>query len=500
MKAGTQLLIALRLLNTTEHLNARLNLFLEAGKVFLYCRNYQIVFVELGDLFPASWLSKLGMNDVALKIRTLTSAEEKMSAFTAVTGNKDLKAMFSDVVRKHLSQFFISELRKCELKVERLPDSPSILTLSELLYDCAPGFVTGFPLEDLLPHNEIAFSLAPDYLEKSTRIRISLREGYLLSRLEQPRTLRELFSIVPADEDETRRSLVWLWSFGILDSLQLNQFLPRVPGAQKPGTPITTSTVDKTSESFREQIDTIETTYSTLSQKDFYTLLGISARADLGEIKSAYYKLARKFHPDRFYGLDDPLIKEKVDIIFSAINVAYETLKNNKTRQQYDNASFEEKRIGTATIHSETTGSPKTNSLRVAEDYFKQAQKAYAAKNFYEAVQFLRSATQISPETGKYWRQLGIALSKKEQWRKEAEDSFIRAVELEPGNAENHLYLAFLYKNSGLRLRARKSFLNVLDADPTNEVAKLELREIDEEEKLTQRKNSLLGGIFNKKK
>ncbi len=189
-----------------------------------------------------------------------------------------------------------------------------------------------------------------------------------------------------------------------------------------------------------------------------------------------------------------------MDIIFSAINVAYETLKNNKTRQQYDNASFEEKRIGTATIHSETTGSPKTNSLRVAEDYFKQAQKAYAAKNFYEAVQFLRSATQISPETGKYWRQLGIALSKKEQWRKEAEDSFIRAVELEPGNAENHLYLAFLYKNSGLRLRARKSFLNVLDADPTNEVAKLELREIDEEEKLTQRKNSLLGGIFNKKK
>src|SRR5262249_16077528 len=158
-------------------------------------------------------------------------------------------------------------------------------------------------------------------------------------------------------------------------------------------------------------------TYTSLPHKDFYTLLGISTRATIADIKSSYYKLARKFHPDRFYGLDNPAIKEKVDIIFSAINVAYETLKNTKSRRQYDNASFEDKGIATSTVIPNPSGPIKTDSKVVAEEYYKQAQKAYSSHNYHEAVQFLRSATQICPDAAKYWRQLGVALSKKDEWK-----------------------------------------------------------------------------------
>jgi curved DNA-binding protein CbpA len=497
MRPASQLLIAVRLLNTVDKLTARLNLYMEAGKVYLYCQNQQIVFVELGDLFPASWLSRIGMNELAVQIREENTISDKIKTFRAITDSPELKSVFSDVVRKHLSQFFVSELRKCELKPEKTDPAPPILSCGDLLFECAPAILKRFPISDFLPSYDISFGLRGDYLEKSSRIKVSLREGYLISRLEQPRTVHDIFSMVPADEEETCRSLIVLWSFGILDSPFLEQLVPKVVLNQHGGVAPLGS--ERNEDAFKEQIEMIDQTYLSLPHKDFYTLLGISVRADIGDIKSAYYKLARKFHPDRFYGLEDPTVKEKVDIIFSAINVAYETLKNSKSRQQYDNSTFEEKRMATSTVIPDASGPIKTDSRIVAEEYYKQAQRAYSTRNFHEAVQFLRSATQICPDSAKYWRQLGVALSKKDEWRKEAEDSFIRAVELEPLNAENHLYLAFLYKNSGLKLRARKSFMNVLDADPMNEVAKLELRELSDDEKQHQKKGNLLGGIFKKK-
>jgi curved DNA-binding protein CbpA len=310
-------------------------------------------------------------------------------------------------------------------------------------------------------------------------------------------TVTQILSTVPAEEASTRRSLLKLWAFGVIDSPFLNQFLPKIQASDlKPGVAITGSHLSVPEKSLQEQVDLVEQTYQDLNQKDFYRLLGISSRAELGEIKSAYYALAKQFHPDRFYGLDDPVLKEKVDIIFSTVNIAYETLKNTRSRQQYDNAPAEEKRITKTTIAPDTPHVQQGTANRVAEEYYQRAVKSYAQRNFYEAVQFLRSATQICPEVAKYWTQLGVALSKNENWRKEAEDSFTRAAELDPMNAENHLYLAFLYKNSGMKLRARKAFMTALQLDPSNEVAQAEVQEIQEEEK--QRK-SLLGGIFKKK-
>ncbi len=499
LKASSQLLVAVRLLSTNEHFAARLNLFLDSGKICLYCRGPQIVLVELGDLFPASWLSKMTMSDVAMKLRTSANSDEKIQAFRAITEKQELKRIFSEVVQKHLTQFFVAELRKCELKPDHIGLAPFVLTIADVLYSCARPFLKNLNLDDLISEGEILFHLAPDYLEKSTRVKISLQEGYLLSRLEQGHTLNEILSTVPGNEEDTKKSLGLLWAFGVIDSPHLNQLLPKLQTTKEAEAKFSGVAPEKKEDPFRDQTDMIEQTYQSLGRKDYYTLLSLQPRAEVTDIKSAYYKLARKFHPDRFYGLDDPILKEKVDVIFSAINVAYETLKHPKSRQLYDNASMEDRRIATVTIESEVSDIKKGAAGKVAEDYFRSAQKALSARKYFEAVQFLRSATQIAPENARYWRQLGISLSKNEQWRKEAEDSFNRAVELEPHDPENHLYLAFLYKNSGLRLRARKCFMTVLDLDPKNEVAVVQLKALDEEDKEQAQKKGIRG-IFKRNK
>ena len=65
-------------------------------------------------------------------------------------------------------------------------------------------------------------------------------------------------------------------------------------------------------------------------KRDYYEVLGVAKDATADQIKSAYRKLAMKYHPDR--NPDNPEAKEK----FTEISEAYEVLSNPEKRQRYD--------------------------------------------------------------------------------------------------------------------------------------------------------------------
>lgn len=69
--------------------------------------------------------------------------------------------------------------------------------------------------------------------------------------------------------------------------------------------------------------------------KDFYTILGISREAKEDEIKSAFRRLALKYHPDRNPG--DKNAEEK----FKEINEAYQVLSDSQKRARYDQLGSE---------------------------------------------------------------------------------------------------------------------------------------------------------------
>mmetsp|Transcript_18751 Transcript_18751/g.34968 ORF Transcript_18751/g.34968 Transcript_18751/m.34968 type:complete len:464 (+) Transcript_18751:196-1587(+) len=83
--------------------------------------------------------------------------------------------------------------------------------------------------------------------------------------------------------------------------------------------------------------------------RDFYKILGVSRNADIAEIKRAYRKLAKEYHPDANPNRDTT---EQ----FQDINRAYEVLKDPDLKRKYD--MFGEQGIGTSAASDSSPGSP----------------------------------------------------------------------------------------------------------------------------------------------
>ena len=68
------------------------------------------------------------------------------------------------------------------------------------------------------------------------------------------------------------------------------------------------------------------------AQPDYYAILGVKKDVDPKELKKAYRRLARKYHPDLHPGAKKVEMEKK----FKELNEAYEVLGDEDTRKKYD--------------------------------------------------------------------------------------------------------------------------------------------------------------------
>jgi curved DNA-binding protein CbpA len=191
---------------------------------------------------------------------------------------------------------------------------------------------------------------------------------------------------------------------------------------------------------------------------DFYELLSIPRNATVADVRKAYARLAKERHPDRF---TDPAEKERAHEAFKELTTAFNTLSNDKSRREYD----------------EALARPKVEvPAEIARNAFERGTAMFEEKRYHEAVELLRSAVEHGPTEASYHVALCRALAKNPHWTREAIQCAEKAVSLAPRNAAYHAELAEMLLGQGLRLRARRVAQHALELDPADERALQVLR------------------------
>lgn len=130
-----------------------------------------------------------------------------------------------------------------------------------------------------------------------------------------------------------------------------------------------------------------------LDSSGYYAILGVSEQATYLELKRAYRRLARKYHPDRNNS-------SHAESMIKKINAAFEILSDDDKKRKYDKTAFEtkwdEEEIRSNVQHSETNqiySNYENNSRN-----YDTSDKQYQFKNKYTQVQSTASNFLDTPK------------------------------------------------------------------------------------------------------
>ena len=205
--------------------------------------------------------------------------------------------------------------------------------------------------------------------------------------------------------------------------------------------------------------------YEEIEGGNHYQILGVTEGSTTGEIKKAYFKLAKLYHPDRHFDLEMQDMKGKLETLFARTTEAYNTLSSQAARDEYDLSRIK----GAKKIEFEEDKADRTGT---ATNQFNRGMKEYKAGNFWGALEAFGWAARLDPINANYFYYLGLTLLEMPRRRHEAEAAFKKAIEMEPSKADYHVALGELYLKSGLKARALTAFKEALNWDPDSARAK----------------------------
>jgi len=80
----------------------------------------------------------------------------------------------------------------------------------------------------------------------------------------------------------------------------------------------------------------VEEVHPDLDLYSYYQLLELEPSASAAHIRAAFYRQAARLHPDRFAGLAEPGLRDKLVAIYARIAEAYKVLSDSRKRAAYD--------------------------------------------------------------------------------------------------------------------------------------------------------------------
>ena len=187
-----------------------------------------------------------------------------------------------------------------------------------------------------------------DHLSEGTLTPV---ESYILSCVDDPIAASDVSTITGLPEEEVRHAVCALVSVRYLKLLGEEEDSDDTPAEAEDR-----EYLEKLHEDVNRKLHFFSTA-------DLYEVLNVTRRASTAEIKASYYKLARRFHPDRYHKPEHADLHSKLELLFARVTQAYETLSDPAQRSPYD-----------ARIRKEAASRPLVSSIPLS------AQSASAPK------------------------------------------------------------------------------------------------------------------------
>ena len=273
---------------------------------------------------------------------------------------------------------------------------------------------------------------------------------------------------------------------------------PRAAESRPPETPVSSPVPKPAPPAANEGavVEMLNQLKERLKSNDPYDALGVTRQSTREDIRDAYHRFAKEFHPDRHRTLSREVLQE-IEQIFSRITTCYEALRNHTPQNP---AVPPLATPGGVSALNETPYSPpaaikpteesSTQRAQRAETMYLEARNRYISKEYVVAAHLMREAIRLEPGQGRYYLLLGNCLSTQQKTLKEAEPILRKAVELDPFNAVCRASLGQLYLRAGMPKQAEREFEEALKLDSTQQTA---IRGLDQ---IRASKNE--GGFLNK--
>ncbi len=352
-------------------------------------------------------------------------------------------------------------------------------------------------------------ALSSDPLLRFQRISLTPADGYVLSRVDGNLSAREIVQLTPTAQEDACRSLFGLVSTGIIEFLPgpgkpAPTMSPRPPHENPRSTAdvsadlAVAATVSESQQgsppspppSNTRRLEILEA-HEGLKTRTHFEILGIEREATDAQVKEAYFRLARRFHPDVHYDQALSDLRARLEAVFVRLGEAYEVLRNPDTRASY------ERKLGPPPPSSATPPAPEAamsgaaapeaarpdaaEDARRAEVVIRKAAQGIAEEKFWEAITLLEGAIPRArgPAMQKGRVLLARAYARNAHWIKQAEELLLLVIQEDPRNADAHFQLGQIYKSQGFRSRALHSFQKVLELDPEHAEARAEVSQLD---------------------
>lgn len=194
-----------------------------------------------------------------------------------------------------------------------------------------------------------------------------------------------------------------------------------------------------------------------------HEVLEIPANASADEVKSAYHRLAKKWHPDRFSGAEKAQAEERFRLISEAFNALKDSGRPREPEAPASNAAVP--------IQLQEATAPRVAPQeRTVEDWYNEAMGAFEAKDLNRALALIQYALRLEGNRAEFHVLYAKILDQTDGDKKALVKALEAAIRLNPKDSDSMIRLAELFQSLGMHARASALWQKAHDRDPNHPV------------------------------